>query len=263
MTSTQVGDEAEIRESVASYESSIEDAERRREVKDLSRSGLKNWHHNVANKHEAVGYLRLLLGERETARERFEQAAEHNMRSHECVLDLRQETTGVPETPLYPSRALDALYAALLAGEREQTEAAVAAIDDVVGGVPDERTAQSHYALYPSVVAGVASGAPDATERIETFEAFLDSFDPTDAALYERLLPVFAATDATDDDALSAALSDLDTHHARFEADEENYVTGNLCKNLLRCLALARWRGLTVDETFEYAPAVPWGDEGG
>jgi len=250
-----MANEGAIRDKVASYESSIEDAERRREIKDLPKSGLKNWHASVANKHETIGYLRTLLGERETARAHFGRAAEHSMHSHECILELRRETDD-PATPFYPSRALDALYAALLAGDDERIETAVTAIDDVVGGVPDELTAQSHYALHPSVVAGVAGDAPDASERIEAFAEFLDSYDPTDAALYDRLLPAFAAIDTADEGALSAALGDLDAYHARYEADDENYVTGNLCEFLLRSLALARWRGVNVDEALLDPP--PW-----
>lgn len=253
--------EAAIRDKITSYESSIDDAELRREIKDLPQSGLKNWHGHVAGKHEAIGYLRTVLCEHAAAREHFSAAAEHYLSAHECRLEIRRELAADPDEPANPSAALDALYAGLLAGNDSRIDTATDAVETVVGGVPDRLDAHAHYYLHPSVVAGVAADRPDVSDRIRAFERQVEQYEPADAALYRRLLPVFSAIATVDEGRLPTALADLQAYHAKYQSDDENVVTRTACKFLLRSLALAKWRGMTVDEEFEYGPALPWGED--
>lgn len=250
-------DAAAIREKIEYYESRLERAELKREA--TGRPKNEAWHRSRVGDQRALGYLHTALGERAAARDRFRQAADHALTAHEEKLGRRAEGEAEPDVPVTPHHVRHALYAALLAGDRDRIQRAVDAMAAVDDDTPDELGGAAHYYYHPWVVAAVASGADDALARVETFAAHVETHDPSDAALYGRLLPVFRAIAAEEEEAeLPAALAHLADYHARYRADASNVITRNVCRFLLRSLALAGWCGLSVDADFEYAAPLPW-----
>jgi hypothetical protein len=246
-------DAAAIREKIASREASLERAALKREAADQEWN--KRRHGSVARHHRKLGYYRAELGDAEAARAAFGRAAEHFLAAHESGVASRR-TGEAPSNPHTPYAARDSLFAALLAGGRDRVQAAVAALEALDEGTPDRLGASAHYYHLPWGVAGIAAGADDATERVAAFASHLERHDPS--ARYRRLLAVLDAIATGDEDALPDALARLQEYHARYQADDDDVLTRNLCRYLLVCLALARWRGLSVDRGFEYAPQVPW-----
>jgi len=253
MTGEHHPDAAAIREKIASREASIEQAELKREA--TGRGWNKQRHRSAAGHHRKLGYYRAELGEHDAARAAFGRAADHFLAAHESEVASRR-TGEAPSNPHTPYDARDSLFDALCAGDRDRVEAAVAALEALDDDTPERLGTTAHYYHLPWVFAGIATDADDTPERVAAFAAHLERYDPS--ARYRRLLAVLDAVATGDEEAVAGTLARLQDYHARYQAEDDNVLTRNLCRYLLVCLALARWHGRSTDVSLEYAPPVPW-----